>query len=167
MKPALLQHTLTRLLTTVLGLLTAAGALNAATATSAFAQVTESSVIAPNTYETGVQYWINRVRSQHGLSKLRIASCTDDVAEHWSAHLAKTGGFYHQSMTDVLDRCDAQYAGETLGRGGMTPRHLVQLWMESPAHRAVLLSGKSRRIGVGAELDALGRWVVAANFMRF
>jgi uncharacterized protein YkwD len=167
MKPVQLTRRLTRLLTTLLGVLTATCALSVASTATAFAQVEESSAIAPSTYESAVQYWINGVRRDHGLAKLRIASCTDDVAERWSAHLAKTGGFYHQSMYDVLDRCDARYAGETLGRGGMTPRHLVQLWMESPAHRAVLLSDKSRRIGVGAERDAVGRWVVAANFMRF
>jgi uncharacterized protein YkwD len=167
MKPVRLKRSLTRLLTSLLGVLAATGALGVATATTAFAQVDESSVIGPNAYETGVQYWINRVRHEHALSRLRIATCTDEVAERWSAHLAKTNEFYHQSMYDLLDRCDAQYAGETLGRGGMTPRHLVQLWMESPPHRAVLLNGRSRRIGIGAELDAFGRWVVTANFMRF
>lgn len=119
------------------------------------------------TYEREVQYFVNQVRAQHGLRKLRVASCTDRVAERWNRHLATSGSFYHQSMQTVLKRCNARYAGETLGRGGMAPGELIQLWMDSPPHRAVLLSGKSRRIGVGAEYDAAGRWVVTANFMRF
>ncbi|HJR36919.1 MAG TPA: CAP domain-containing protein, partial [Nocardioidaceae bacterium] len=61
----------------------------------------------------------------------------------------------------------AMYAGETLGRGAISPRRLVRMWMHSDGHRHVLLSRKSRRIGIGAVPDAYGRWVVAANFMRF
>ena len=49
----------------------------------------------------------------------------------------------------------------------MTPRHLVKLWMESDPHRVVLLSRDARRIGIGAVYDEHGRWVTAANFMRF
>jgi uncharacterized protein YkwD len=126
-----------------------------------------TSAAAADEYEVRVQRQVNRVRRNHELPRLRLASCTDRVAERWSDHLALTSGFYHQSMTDLLDECSATYAGETLGRGTMTPRGLVRLWMNSPPHRAVLLSPKPRRIGVGATADVTGRWVVAANFMRF
>ncbi|HEU4511557.1 MAG TPA: CAP domain-containing protein [Nocardioidaceae bacterium] len=126
-----------------------------------------STATAPDTYEKRVQRLVNVRRSNHDLPRLRMAACADNVAEDWSSYLAMNGEFFHQSMSDVLDRCDATYAGETLGRGSMTPRKLVRMWMQSPGHRAVLLSSKSRRIGVGATPDAKGRWVVAANFIRF
>jgi len=67
----------------------------------------------------------------------------------------------------VLSKCNASYAGETLGRGTMTPKRLVRLWMRSSAHKKVLISPKSRRIGVGVTPDKYGRWVVTANFIRF
>ncbi len=126
-----------------------------------------SDTTSPDVYEKRVQRLVNARRANHDLPRLRIAKCADKVAEDWSSYLAANGEFYHQSMTDVLDRCEATYAGETLGRGTMSPRKLVRMWMESPGHRAVLLSKKSRRIGVGATADADGRWVVAANFIRF
>ena len=119
------------------------------------------------TYEKRVQHWVNEMRDRRDLPALRVARCTDRVAERWGRKLARTGQFYHQSMDTVLNRCDARYAGETLGRGAMTPRHLVRLWMESDPHRVVLLSRNARRIGVGAVYDEHGRWVTAANFMRF
>jgi hypothetical protein len=56
----------------------------------------------------------------------------------------------------------AAYANEILGRGGITPRRLVRLWMHSDAHRAVLGSGQPRRLGVGAVLDQYGP-VTTAN----
>jgi uncharacterized protein YkwD len=123
--------------------------------------------MATSSYEKQVQYWINVRRAHHGLHKLRLASCTDAVAERWGEHLASTDTFYHQSMTTILDKCNAYYAGETLGRGAITPKRLVYLWMHSPEHRHVLLSKYPRRIGIGAYPDRFGEWVVAADFMRF
>lgn len=122
---------------------------------------------AADTYEHRVKRQVNKRRARHGLRRLRLASCPDSTAAGWSRHLASSDSFYHQSMVDILDECDAEYAGETLGRGTMSPRKLVRMWMNSPAHRAVLISTKSRRIGIGATPDAYGRWVVAANFVRF
>ncbi len=122
---------------------------------------------APDTYEQQVQRLVNVRRANHGLPRLRLASCADASAERWSRYLAANHAFFHQSMSDLLERCNAVYAGETLGRGTMPPRMLVQMWMHSPGHRAILLSPKSRRIGVGATPDATGQWVVAANFLRY
>jgi uncharacterized protein YkwD len=129
--------------------------------------VTTATASYADTYEKRVQRLVNRRRARHDLPRLRLARCADRTATRWSRHLAGSNEFYHQSMSAVLDRCDARYAGETLGRGSMRPRKLVRMWMHSPSHRAVLLSEKSRRIGVGATPDAYGRWVVAANFIRF
>lgn len=154
--------------TTLLALVMLVGALSiTTTATATAATATSKSAVQVESYETQTQYWVNRQRAKRGLPRLRLASCAEVVAKQWSKHLAASGEFYHQSMSDVLDRCNAMYAGETLGRGTMTPRGLVKLWMQSPPHRKVLLSSKSRRIGVGATYDNSGRWVVAANFLRF
>jgi uncharacterized protein YkwD len=144
--------------------LSATSLVPSATAAQAQAAMTAT---APDTYEKRVQRLVNVRRANHDLSRLRVAACADNVAEDWSYFLAMNGEFFHQSMSDVLDRCDATYAGETLGRGAMAPRKLVRMWMQSPGHRAVLLSSKARRIGVGATPDSDGRWVVAANFIRF
>jgi uncharacterized protein YkwD len=69
-------------------------------------------------------------------------------------------------MTKLLYQCNAYYAGETLGKGAITPRTLVTMWMHSAPHRAVLMSRSPNRIGIGATPSASGEWVVAANFMK-
>lgn len=148
----------------------AAGPAQAAPATPLVQAATVQAAnlaMAPSTYEERVRHWVNRKRERRGLPTLRPARCTNDVAERWSLHLAEHDLFYHQSMQDVLERCNARYAGETLGRGAIRPRHLVRLWMHSPGHRTVLLNPTSRRIGIGSTPDAYGRWVTAASFMRF
>jgi uncharacterized protein YkwD len=126
-----------------------------------------SPAFASDTYESRVQYWINVQRKHHGLRALRLASCTDKVAENWSSYLASTDGFYHQSMTKLLNECNAYYAGETLGRGTIKPYTLVNMWMHSTEHRHVLLSSHPTRIGIGATPNSRGEWVTCANFMRF
>jgi len=125
-----------------------------------------TTAMATDTYEKRVIRQVNKRRANHGLRRVRGVACADRTAEAWSLYLAVNNEFYHQSMTRVLNRCNARYAGETLGRGSMAPRKLVRMWMNSPGHRAILLSRKARRIGVGATPDASGRWVVAANFVR-
>lgn len=128
---------------------------------------TSSTAVAPDTYEKRVLRQVNIRRANHNLRKLRFASCPDGTAEAWSRYLAVNDQFFHQSMNKVLNTCNARYAGETLGRGTMGPAKLVKMWMHSPGHRQILLTPKARRIGIGATPDASGRWVVAANFVRF
>jgi len=118
-------------------------------------------------YERHVVAVINAVRHRHHLGALRFASCTQGVATRWSARLASTDTFAHQSMQRLLARCHARYVGETLGRGAISPGTLVSMWMASPPHHHILMSASPRRIGVGATRNARGEWVVAANFMRF
>ena len=138
------------------------------TAVASPAQAASSAVLqmSAETYESRVQAHVNRKRAARGLPKLRLESCTDGTAERWASHLASTGEFYHQSMMTIINKCDAYYAGETLGRGAISPKKLVYLWMHSPAHKDVLLSRHARRIGVGSYLSG-GQWVTAANFTKF
>jgi uncharacterized protein YkwD len=162
------------LTTALVTLVTAAGVTAAAPSTATAATPAVSLVSTANVfpaysdtyYEQGVQYWVNRVRKQHGLRPLSLATCTDRVAEAWTTHLAATSSFYHQSMTRLLNKCRAYYAGETLGKGAITPRTLVTMWMHSAPHRAVLMSRSPTRIGIGAMPTASGEWVVTANFMK-
>jgi uncharacterized protein YkwD len=119
------------------------------------------------TYENEVKLYVNNERRKRGLPALSWATCTDTVAEHWASYLASHDAFYHQSMTALLRRCNARYAGETLAKGNITPRTLVTLWMNSPVHRHVMLSSSPHRIGIGAVPDSHGQWVVAANYMTF
>jgi uncharacterized protein YkwD len=123
--------------------------------------------LSTDTYENRVRFWINQKRAAHGLKPLRHEACTDRVAERWGSFLAVNAKFVHQSMGDILDTCNARYAGETLAKGPVGPKQMVKLWMNSPGHRAILLSKSPRRIGIGAYPDATGTWVVAADFTRF
>ena len=116
-------------------------------------------------YERRLQAIINVRRSARGLRPLRLNACTDGIAERWGSHLARTGAFEHQSLTPLLQRCRASWAGETLAYGPVTPVRMVSMWMHSPGHRAILLSRQATHVGIGAARDSRG-WVVAADFTR-
>ena len=138
-----------------------------APATAAEASTSAVMSMSASTYESKVQYYVNQKRAKRGLGKLRLESCTDGTAERWAKYLATNDEFYHQDMGSILNKCNAYYAGETLGRGSISPHRLVYLWMHSPAHKDVLLSRHAKRIGVGSYVDARGQWVTAANFTKF
>jgi uncharacterized protein YkwD len=109
---------------------------------------------------------INRVRTEHGLRRLRanrrlrkgaMGHARDMVQRHYFAHtslrarLATTG--YATSRT-------AWTAGEALAWGTgsrASPRQIVQAWMNSPGHRQILLTGRFRDAGVGVARGAPGR----------
>lgn len=122
--------------------------------------------IDPEVYEKRVQRAINARRAKKDLAPVKANSCADTLAERWGKHLATNMEFYHQSLDPFFDRCEARYAGETLARGTITPKQLVRLWMESPSHKAILMSRHPNRVGIGAHLDSHGTWVVAADFIK-
>ncbi len=152
---------LAALVLVVAGLTVAAG-----TTVSASAATTSSVRLSGHQYESRVRHWINVKRTKHGLRELRNIRCANRTATRWTRHLIRTDSFYHQKMSNVLDRCNATYAAETLGKGGVTPRRLVGMWMDSPGHRAILLSKQPRRIGIGSSVDGDGQWVTTANFVK-
>ena len=96
-----------------------------------------------------------------------LDTCVDRLAELWGAHLAQTGVLEHRDQNQVLRLCDVTWAGETLVRGtGLTPATMVRAWLDSPDHRAILLSRKARRAGVAVSTDLQGRLVGVLNVVR-
>lgn len=157
-----------RILLAAVAVLASAFVVVGPTAGSASATMTQQEIraMSADTYEQQVKYWVNKMRANRGLRKLRLHSCTDHYSERWSQHLADTLQFYHQSLDPFFDKCGARYAGETLARGTATPRDMVKAWMNSDGHRRVMLSKSPRRMGIAAVLDSNGRWVLTANFTR-
>lgn len=129
-------------------------------------QVAASS-LSSSTYEERVRYRINLRRDRHGLRHLRFQRCTDRRAESWADKLVTSGDFFHQDLGRIISRCNATYAGETIGKGSISPRRLVKNWMNSAGHRSILLSRHPRRIGIGSYLNGNGKWVTVADFTRF
>lgn len=93
---------------------------------------------------------INRIRHAHGLAKLRPSFSLFYSARRYARRMMRSDRFGHLSRLPVASRW--RLAGETLEwhRGWrLAPRRVVSIWMGSPSHRAILLSSRFRRIGMG------------------
>jgi uncharacterized protein YkwD len=118
--------------------------------------------------ETALMVEINKARAANGLRKIwNFDVCTDDLAERWGDRIARTGVFEHRDQNEVIRKCNNSWAGETLVRGaGLTPKDMVQLWLDSPGHREILMSPRARRAGVAITEDAQGRRIGVVNLVR-
>jgi len=108
---------------------------------------------------------VNRIRARHGLRRLRASRTLAHAASDHTGDMLRAGYLSHCSSdgtpmaTRVRRYTGARWVGENIAitsrRRGVA-RQVVRMWMASPPHRAVLLSPKSRRIGVGRERGLLG-----------
>lgn len=117
-------------------------------------------------YETRVVNLINKKRKARDLKPVGyFQGCLDRMAERWSAHLVDIGELVHRDQRKVLARCDLHWAGETLVSGtSLLPAEAVKAWMNSPAHKAVILKARANRAGVGFKVSPAGKVVGVLNF---
>jgi uncharacterized protein YkwD len=120
---------------------------------------------------------INHQRARYGLAAVRVSSRLAHAADYHSWEMLEADYFSHSSHNgESFDRRVRRFAnhrtlGETLamvgGCGRRSARKVVRMWMNSPGHRAILLSGKFRRIGVAKRSGSLNgnrACVVTADF---
>src|SRR5829696_3954774 len=119
--------------------------------------------------ERAVVRAINRARASQGLRALRSHRRLARVADVHTRSMLRSDFFSHGAFSQrVRSYVSFRRIGETIA---MTSRcsasKVVSMWLNSPPHRAVLLSGGFRRIGVGRRRGSLGRGracVVTADF---
>jgi uncharacterized protein YkwD len=121
---------------------------------------------------------INHERARYGLAPVRAIKALNRAADHHSwemldanyfAHESRNGGSFHARVRRYVR---PHALGETLamlggGCGRGSARQVVRMWMNSPGHRAILLSSRYRRVGVAKRVGSLGSThacVVTADF---
>jgi uncharacterized protein YkwD len=113
--------------------------------------------------ESGVLQQLNKIRVQHGLVPLKLNARLTAAATQHSREMGADGYFQHNSNDGMLfwKRIGHWYAssgygywsvGENLlwSSPDVDPAGAMQLWMNSPEHRANILSARWREIGVSA-----------------
>jgi uncharacterized protein YkwD len=113
--------------------------------------------------ESGVLSELNKVRAQHGLQPVKIsARLTASAAQH-SKEMGADGYFEHNSHdgTAFWKRIGRWYGSNGYGYWSVgenllwsspqvDPAGALQLWMNSPEHRANILNARWREIGISA-----------------
>jgi uncharacterized protein YkwD len=106
---------------------------------------------------------LNVERARHNLRPLRLNRRLSDAARSHSRAMARRRFFSHTSLsgasfvdrirrTGYLSGARSWSVGENIayGTGGRsTPRSIGRAWMNSPGHRANILSRSFRAIGIG------------------
>ena len=114
---------------------------------------------------------MNTVRTSRGLAPLRLDVRLLRAARGHSADMMNRQYFAHGSVTAraLAQRARGPVYGEDLAWGtGVTAQSVVNNWLASPRHRAVLLRPGFRRIGIGVAFGTFvghgGAAVVTADF---
>lgn len=119
--------------------------------------------VALSSLESGVLGELNRIRAQHGLQPVRISARLTAASKQHSREMGAAGYFEHSSHdgTAFWKRINHWYGssgygywsvGENLlwSSPDVDPAGALQLWMNSPEHRANILAPRWREIGISA-----------------
>ena len=109
---------------------------------------------ATSEFEREVVRLINIERANYGLRPLIMEENIMMAARFKSQGMVDFGYFSHQSPVygspgQIARMFGVWAAGENLAGGGNTPQEVVNAWMNSPGHRAIMLSRYVETIGIG------------------
>ena len=132
---------------------------------------------ASSSAEIAIVREINRVRRAHHLHTVKLTAPLAKVARRHSSLMLKHNALSHSSFdgssfsTRLARAGKHREYGETLAwapnGSHVTAKVLLGLWMNSAPHRAVLMNGKLRRVGVGrvyGKMGSAGGNAVTADF---
>jgi uncharacterized protein YkwD len=121
--------------------------------------------------ETSLLQTMNSVRTGRGLAPLQVDPALVRAARGHSADMLRRQYFAHGSVSARVANAGARgpLFGEDLAWAtGLTAQWVVNAWLASPPHRAVLLRPGFRRVGIGITFGTFvghGRaGVVTADF---
>jgi uncharacterized protein YkwD len=121
--------------------------------------------------EASLLQTMNAVRTSHGLAPLRVDVRLIRAARGHTADMLRRQYFAHGSVAGraLAHGARGPVFGEDLAWGtGVTAQWVVEQWLASPAHRAVLLRPGFRRVGIGISFGTFaghgGAAVVTADF---
>jgi uncharacterized protein YkwD len=111
---------------------------------------------------------LNRERARYGLKALKLNKKLSRASRRHARDMAKRNYFSHDTLgggsfvdrirsTGYLRGARSWMVGENLAWGShqnSRPSTIMRLWMNSPGHRANILNGSFREIGIGVVYDA-------------
>lgn len=119
--------------------------------------------ISTSSFEDQVITLVNKERSNRGLQTLKKNSTLAYVARLKSQDMVSKNYFSHTSPAygspfTMMIHYGVKFsaAGENIAMGQQTPQAVMNAWMNSPGHRANILSAVYNQIGVGMAKNSSG-----------
>lgn len=115
-------------------------------------------------YDSALLAYMNDARVTRGLPPLRVTAGSTDVAHLWSCDMRSRSDLGHRPrLVRAMERHGSRgwtALGENVGSDLRTApaRSLFRAYMNSPAHRANILSANYRYVGIHTSLSARKRW---------
>jgi hypothetical protein len=100
---------------------------------------------------------INAYRASQGVGGVTPHPVLTAKAQAWAAHMAATGCLCHSNLSDGVSVRWSKL-GENVGRGPNV-QSLHDAFINSPAHRANMVDGRFRWVGIGVAYGAGQMWV--------
>lgn len=103
-------------------------------------------------FESAVIEETNQYRAAAGVGPVAADATLMENSRAWSAVMAETGNFVHSSRWNVAENI-AYHSNP-----GVSAETIVDMWHDSPGHRANLLNPDYTKIGIGTALSDSGRF---------
>ena len=109
----------------------------------------------------------NKLRAQHGLAPVKRDGNLDKVSQNWANHLAQIDELNHRPQfwtkyPSYLNRGGSENILQAWDK--YSAHELVQIWYNSPGHRANMLNPKAKSLGVGIATRHDGKLYAVQNF---
>ncbi|WP_029068129.1 CAP domain-containing protein [Jonesia quinghaiensis] len=142
-----------------------AGAVTAPSANAAPSIDTTRSLASLDSLSRGVVEETNRIRAARGLSKLAVAEYATQGSAKWAGFLAKNNlrsKMYHDpNLYKTTARSAASSVGENIlyTSGSADAKRFLQMWMDSPGHKANIVRGQWTHIAVAWQRSPDGKYL--------
>ncbi len=104
---------------------------------------------------------VNDYRMLKGLTSLEKMNVISSVAESHTSYMAETGIVSHDNFSErhqeLVNRADAKNVGENVGFGFSSANGVVDAWIRSDAHRAIIEKANYTHFGISTEQNTEGR----------
>ena len=100
---------------------------------------------------------LNEIRADHNLTPFTANTQLRSAARFHSSDMLQKAYFEHDGLNETWDARIKRFAKSTLygeniawGQGSYgTPAGIVNQWMHSPTHRAIILTPQLKKVGIG------------------
>jgi uncharacterized protein YkwD len=119
----------------------------------------------PDRTEAAILRAMNQLRARHHLPALRVNRALARAADAHSAAMLRSGQFSHGAMNARLRRYTrSRSIGENLAwMRGCNGGQIVNMWLNSPPHREIMLARRFSKVGVGSRSGS-GLCMITADF---
>jgi uncharacterized protein YkwD len=120
--------------------------------------------------ENDILILVNEHRESIGLPKLTRMDIISGVADGHTDYMVKTGKISHDNFDEraqkLMDNAGAKSVGENVAYGYTTAESVVNGWLNSPEHKAILENPNFTHFGISTEANSEGRNFFTQMFIK-